>query len=279
MRVQYDHRLLSSFKEWYQHVLLNEAKAYRNITSGQLYFNNNDQWDGHDVFTSPNHQWVYDESVVGAQVPSGVYINNVFAARGSDGLKIDFNRGQAILDKSSAKGSNIVASYSKKEFNIYLTSLPTDRLIAETKFETRPRLKVPNTGLNPNSVVSPAIFIKQELSRNDPFCFGGADMTTNRIRAICFADNEYQAVGVKSLFRDKARTNFCLLNNTPINEYGDIKSGNVWNYNDNLADNSLVFIEDVVVSDLENDVIANHHPSLYVSVMEFELKKQRYPRQ
>lgn len=269
---------MSSFKEWYQHTLLDKGQAYR-TTSGDLYATTGPVFQSHDTFASPHQQWVYDSSVSGATVPSGVYSNGGYEARGSDGLKIDYKHGRALFDESSQDGNAITANYSYKELNIYTTSKPEDKLIYETQFDQPPIYSTPTSGLRPDSVVAPCVFLKQFDSFNEPYSFGGEDQTVSTIRTIVFANSAYQSMAVNSLFRDTNSKVFPLLSSTPINEYGDLKAE--WNYKNILnsaTQSSLVHIDDVVSSRIENDLLSERHPNLYVSVVEFKLKKPRYPR-
>ena len=50
------------------------------------------------TYSSPHKQWVFDESVEGAQIPSGIYNNGEFIERGDNGLILDFDDGRVILD-------------------------------------------------------------------------------------------------------------------------------------------------------------------------------------
>lgn len=279
MLPQYDHQLISSFKEWLEYKLLSKGRAFNTIISGDLFSNADPVFTNYNVYTAPYHQWVYDSSISGAIIPTGVYKNTSLYGRGLSGLRIDFNHGRAIFDNGPV--GNLKTSYSLKEFNVYVTTKSEYQLIAETQFRTLPIYSVPNSGLNPNSVVVPAVFIRQSLVQNSPWAFGGEDLSTSTIRCVVIALNEYQLIGIGSLLRDSRYEILPLLNSTPFNEFGDLKSG-YWNYEtarNEVNQSNYSIIDDVVVSRVENDFITQHHPNFYLMVIEFKIMKPRFPRQ
>lgn len=275
MNLQYDNILVSSFKEWMQHRLLNDAQAYKNV-SGSLYFTQDREFRNNQVFTAPFHQWVYDSSVSGANIPSGIYVNNTFIARGTSGLAINYDYGKAILPSSTFNNNaSVTASYAYKDFNIYVTTKSDKQLLIESKFLERPILKTATTGINTYSIVAPCIFIRNQMTSNSPFSFGGTDLTTNKIIATVFSRNEGYSYAINSFFRDSNNLNFSILSNTPLNYYRDLKSGNYWNYTDQIDNNNIATVEDVDSFLIDNDKISEHQPGVFVSSIEFTIKKPR----
>lgn len=282
MIAQFDHLLLTSFKEWLEFKLINQAQAYYNIISGDLFKINDPSFSGYDVYTAPFHQWVYDDSVSGAIIPSGFWDNGNFIALGTgiNDPHLDFNYGRAIIPSGYVTGDFLQTDYSLKEFNIYLTSKADYDLVAETNYLTAPILLDDTSGLSPNTVVLPAIFLKQVRVENKPWAFGGMDATTSIIRCIAIGNNDYQLVGIGSLLRDAGDQIFPLFEETPFNEFGDLKNGS-WNYSNIIANTKqyeYAFIQSCVVSRIENEFIKQHHPSLNVLAIEFEIIKPRTPR-
>lgn len=282
MIAQFDHLLLTSFKEWLEFKLLNQAQAYYNITSGDLFKINDPSFAGYDIYTAPFHQWVYDSSVSGSVIPSGFYDGSTFISIGTgiNDAHLDFNFGRAIIPSGIATGNSLVVDYSLKEFNTYLTSKSDYDLVAETNYLTAPILLDPISGLSPDTVVLPAIFIKQFRTENKPWALGGMDATTSIIRCIAMGNNDYQLIGIASLLRDAGDQIFPLFTETPFNEFGDLKNGQ-WNYATIIANTlqyEYAFIQSCVVSRVENEFIKQHHPSLNVLAIEFEIIKPRTPR-
>src|ERR1700728_517916 len=131
MQADYLHSLFSSFAIWFDHTLCQNGSGFSNI-SGQLYNMTDPGYSGAAVYTSPFKQWIYDSSVSGAQVPSGVYVNNSFVPRGTSGMFFDFQNGRSIFP-SGANNYNVTATYSSKDFNIYTTTRSDADLIFETR--------------------------------------------------------------------------------------------------------------------------------------------------
>ena len=107
-----------------------------------------------------------DESIEGANIPSGVYDNGTFVPRGQDGLKIDFDNGRVIFDSSfGANKTTLSGDYTVKDFNFYITNQTEEQLIVESKFDSNSRFKQSLGGIEPYKQVIPAIFVNSEMAR------------------------------------------------------------------------------------------------------------------
>ncbi len=256
-----EHLIFSSFKEWFSHTLLDEGRAFFNVTSGTLYSGIDPKLNT-SVFAAPYHQWVYDSSVSGAIVPT----------TGTWGVqKIDFNYGRTI--GSAPTG---IINYSVKEFNIYTATSSDQALIFEQKYFDRPR---PNTrtptGATPYQIVAPCIFIVPAKVKADEFQLGGGKiMKRVFIECLIVSDDDFKRFGVGNLFIDKKNDVFPILSNTPLNEIGGIKGGS-YNYIDqqllNNTPSRLVHIEDVQYSPIDHDLITRNHPNLFFGKLYFNL--------
>ena len=180
--------------------------------------------------------------------------------------------------------------FSVKDFNVYITNDLEEKLLFETQFKVRNAADTTATGLPPSTMTYPAIFIKNNGSRNEPFAFGGLDHTETDIRAIILSDDQYKIDAVGSIFRDKARTFVPLIPaaNMPFNALGDFKNNVQYNYtgltNPNSPDNvskTGVFIDNVYTSKIGGVSYAqktNINPDVFSMIIDFEISDVREPR-
>ena len=154
----------------------------------------------------------------------------------------------------------------------------------KTKVELRPKTSQTVTGLAPNTIAYPAIFIKNDGGDNEPFSFGGQDKTKNNIRAIVLADSSFSLDAVCSIFKDTARESFKLVGESdyPFNTFGGLKNGNAYNY-DNLPSISSenVYIKEVDMMKFDVGYMSNMtnaNPDVFSAMIDFELNSFRYPR-
>jgi hypothetical protein len=266
---------------WADNYLVEKAEAFTNYTS-TFYPNESDDRLGPGLvsYSSPHKQWVYDSSIQGANIPSGVYHNGNFINRGDEGLQFDFDNGRAIFDSTfGAEETTISGSYAVKDFNFYITNQTEEQLIVDSKFDTNGRFKQDVSGIAPYKQVVPAIFVNPELSENEPYAFGGEDKTTTSIRCVVFAENTYQLDGALSVFADARNEVFAKLNfeDYPFNELGDVTG---FNYKDFVSCKRypLFHVEESRVSKLSDRVSKNIDPSLFVGFIDFEVTNLRFPR-
>lgn len=273
------HQLNDSFRMFFEHELLSKGSAFRNV-SGSLYQMKDRDFPNKKVYSNPYGQWVYDASIAGASIPSGVYNNNgSFISRGSNGLIIDFERGRAI---SNVGIPSVTASYAVKDFNIYTTSKGDAELIYAAKQNFRQEYDLPITGLPSDTVYGPSIFIKRDSIQNEPFAFGGQDNSIAHFRCVVMTRSEYDLDAVGSIFTDAVQKNFLLLNNPPLNRYGDVISGNSYNYLNDVAANydssKLVYISEVDYYRFAATTESTLGNEFKVGFIEFTTEMARYAR-
>jgi hypothetical protein len=281
MKPQFQHELTTSFMLWADNFITDKAEAFQNYVSPLYPMGVDDQLgDAFVTYSSPHKQWVFDESIDGANVPSGIYNNGARLERGDNGLILDFDDGRVILDSSfGANNTALSGQYSVKEFNWYITNQTEEQLIIESKFDSNGRFKQDLSGIAPHTQVIPAIFVNPELIENEPFAFGGEDKTTTNIRCVVFAENTYQLDGALSAFTDSKNEVFKKLDYSdyPLTEYGDITG---FNYKDlvNSKANNFFHIEEARASKLSDRVSKNVDASLFVGFIDFEITNLRFPR-
>ena len=126
MKAQLDNILMSSMVMWMDHTILKKGEAYKNYNS-RLYPITN-ILNGFYTYGLPFKQVVCNSSIPGANLLSGVYVNNSFVKVGQNNLTgINPNNGQVYFNANQT--GILSGNYAVKDFNIYLNGSPgLDRL-------------------------------------------------------------------------------------------------------------------------------------------------------
>lgn len=248
MNSTYDTNLQGSVICWVNNVLEKRGGAFYNVSETLVSADTNFQ--GYYSFLPSKPQMLYDSSIVGATIPTNCYVNGNPNARGSNGMSIDFQRGQFLFTSNIT--STVSGSYSAREVNTYFTHDSVEQLIFENQNFVNPK-NTPNfTRNNAKDQIVPAIYIKTDPGFNEFICFDGMASTKTQIQLIFVSNNNFIFQNVNSLFRDEKERYFPLLSvsDLPFNYLGDLKNLS-WNYETLKASatpNSLIFIEDVKIS-------------------------------
>lgn len=278
MKNTFLHTLNDSFRTWIENRILSEGEAFRNV-SGTLYPSVSNSFPNKKVYSNPYGQWVFDSSVSGANIPSGVFVDGTFLPRGQSGLILDFEKGRAILN-SSVNG-NISASYATKDFNVYFTTLSDEELLFENKTQLRPKYNTRVTGVPENATYGPLIYVKRDSFHNEPFALGGEDLSVANYRAVIISNDLYNLDGAGSILADSAHSSFMLLPFPVLNRYGDIIGGN-FNYTGVICENwnnsNLVYINEVEYYRFDSKVETSLGKELYCGFVEFKLELPRFPK-
>ena len=279
MKRTFIHNAYSSFVMWFDYELLSKGQAYTN-SSGVLYPMTDKDFPNSYIFASPFKQWVYDSSISGANIPSGVYVNGSFVARGVSGLKIDYQNGRVLFD--SPVSGQVSGNYAVKDFNIYTTSKSDAELIYETRYQINPTFAQIQTGANPDNVVAPCVFAKIKGTSNKPYALGGLDLSTVNIRCVIMAAKEYELNGVGGIFSDARNKSIPYIDGyTPLNRYGDLKSGS-FNYTGTAVQyfnpSTAIFIENSSFMRFSQQGLSQTLPDIDVGFIDVSLVAARYPR-
>jgi hypothetical protein len=275
MKPQYLHNVATSFALWLDHYLLDKGEAYSNETGKLYYYSDPRLPTGYRVFGSPYKQWVYDSSITGANIPSGVYVNSTFTPRAAN-KHIDFINGRVIYS-GVATGAAVTGSFAVKDFNIYFSNENEEDLILENNLKSNEKMPWSgSTYLPPYDNALPAIYINTESLNNVPFSFGGEDESRAYMKCVVFADDQFSLDGVLSLFADSKNRLFKQKGFTeyPLNEFGDIKTPPYTFENVTQASTEL-YIDDIVVSKFKD---TKGISKSYIGFMDFDIIKYRYPR-
>jgi len=269
-----DHDIISSFKEYIHFSLVNQLEAYRNVNAPLFLTSPARSFYGKDVYGSPYAQWLYDSSITGAQIPSGIGSLN----RGISGLSIDFKNGRVLVNTGVPITGSIPVSLP--DFNIYVTTTPIQKIFVENKFEYAPYLKQPTGAIKADSIIAPCIFVSYNSTENKPIQLGGVESTNFSVQVSVFADNLQHLMGVQKIVRDMSDRVFPSLSSTPFNELNDLKSG-YWNYNSLMQTNgnqdNLIHVNETSFRILDLDYVNDKYPNILVGVGNVSLSKFRVP--
>lgn len=297
MKPQFDNLVMSSFLLWFDHTLLKKGEGFFNKTT--QFYNNPDKWNfggQYTVYNAPFKQFVYDTSITGATVMTGVSVTdsvggtNVYNLSSDALLAINYDEGQVTIktDEFAGSVSSVQGTYSVKEFAVKLSSETEEKLLFETKYYNIPEYtQVISTGLYENEQPFPVIFLKHNGSINNPGAIGGQEMTEIDIRALVIADSQFNLDAVCSIFRDSSDENFYLLSESelPINSLGSFKNDVVFSYEGLISGKSVggsngLYIEDSIVSKFgrmaDNEVL-DANTNIFGGVIDFKIKQFRRP--
>lgn len=233
MTPQIINRIAPSFIYFLDHQTLKVGQAFVNINSGSLFSKQDPNFPNKSVYASQYRQFVADNSVANANIPSGVFVNNSLVLKNTSGLKIDYEMGRAIFDNAvSSNIQNIKCSYAYKEFNTYYNEGQDEQIIFDSKYQVRPYdVNGNNPPLEYDQITYPAIFVKTQYSERLPFAFGGTKELQIDLRAIYLADSQYLLDAGISIASEMVHMYFPILypKDMPFNIYGDYKDSN-FNY-------------------------------------------------
>ena len=277
---QFDNQVMSSFYLWFDHTLLDKGTAYTNY--GSNLYSVNSLYQGYHTYGSPFRQFVADKSITNANIISGVYVDGAFKFRGSGDLSaINYGQGQAYF--SSSQSDTLSGNYAVKDFNIFLTNQTEEKLLFETQFTLKNKVGIEPTGLPPDSVTYPAIFLKNMGGANEPFEFGGTQQTNLDTRAIVVSDSQFHLDAACSIFRDRKDEYIHVFSESemPFNNLGDFNNNALYDYNNLISSkstNDACFIDNVSISKIGGASFAgvnNLNPNVYSALIDFELNKVR----
>jgi len=293
MIAHFENQVMSSLLLFIDNKVCKKGKAFTN--HGSYFYSITDQVEGSYSHSAPFKQLVVDTSLeaVGADIMTGVFLGIETDERyppygttaypptqtsGPYPYTINHYQGQVTFETDHKLA--ISGDYSVKDFNIYLTSLAEEQLLFETKFTLNPTTTEDTEGLAPESQTYPAIFIKNNGGRNEPFAFGGADDTIINARAIILADSTYELDAVCGILKDTAREHLSLIDNDelPFDARGAY-TGQLFNY-ETIEKAGGMEISEVFVSKVMSNRgdFTNLNPDVYSAFIDFELRKVRTPR-
>jgi hypothetical protein len=277
MKPSFSNELSSSFVLFLDHELCKKAEAFENVYSGELFPSSDPFFPSNTIYQSNFKQWVSDSSIsnLGSINVSGVYNSGVFIPKNTEGLKIDYGNGRVFFSGSFPKNlKSITANFSKKEFNIYLTSKDESEIFLDANLQS---------GSNSRVEQYPLVYVKNFYGINSPFAFGGTDESIYEYRCTFLSDSSFKLDSALSVMQDCSKKSFRKLSSEeiPFNIFGDFKSGvSDFNYESfcNFSDENVVFIDSVKISKFEERVNKLIKEDVWGGFADFTLKSIRNPR-
>lgn len=278
---------MSSFVLWLDHEILTRGSAYTNYSSKLYRMPTN--INGYTTYSTPFAQLVNDFSINGANIPTGLYLNNTFVAVGQSGLVgINHSKGQAYFSTGLPSNVTVSGNYAVKDVNVVMPNISDASVLFETKLGIRNKTNISAnnyTGIGNAELTYPAIFVRNIGGNNVPFAFGGTDETTIEVELYIFADSQYLLDATKSIIKDRKYNYIPLIseNNMPFNNIGTFKGNTGYNYNNLtsglVAAGSGLFIKDLVVTDFNRRGLFQEAQSLthdcYFAVADVKMCKAR----
>jgi hypothetical protein len=286
MKITFDNQVMSSMLVWLDYVLIRRGEAYANHSG--YFYPTDSRYNGYFAYSAPFKPFVYDTSVSGPTVPTGLYLNNIFISTGTSGFAaLDYRNGRAYFTSKLPQNSTLSGNYAVKEYSVELTDKAETELLFETKMSLRPKITQTPTGLQSDQLTYPVIFLRKKSSYNEPHALGGQDDTKINVTAIVFSDSQFSLDGVLGMMRDTNETYIPLLNppELPLNALGDYKNG-VLNYtgltNNRVGVGSGIRVEqaqEVQFDRAGQFEMKQINPDVYFGMVDFTLSFLRYPRQ
>lgn len=286
MKEQYDNRLMSSFYLWLDNYILTRGEAFTNVDSN--FYHAGDNFNGYYTFSSPFSQFVYDASISGAQIPTGIYLDGNFIGKGEGSfVDYDYSKGYAYFSADITGVNRVSGRFSVKDFNVALTSDPEATILFETKYTLNGKTPQTPTGQADNEISYPAILIRPDGSENRPLAFGGQDLTVNRASVYVMTDSQYKLDAVMSILRDSKNSLVPILdsNDNPFNVFGGFKS-EIFNYTGlaagKFSSGTYATIDKANILKFERNLLSTVktlNPGVYFGICDISIAKPRYPRQ
>ena len=298
MKVQYENKVMSSLLLFVDHEVTQKGDAYTN--HGSAFYKIDSLFSDYYVYASPYKQLVSDTSITGSATPeilTGIFFSApgttdytegpMFVQSGAPPWGFDsVNHMQGQLyftgDSDPVGGSGISGSYAVKDFSVFLTSMPEEQLLFETKLNLNPRTSDLNSsaGMEANTQSYPAIFIKDNGGRSEEFAMGGVEDTIVNARAIVLADSMFSLDAACGILKDTVRKNMPIIEQSDLNlnALGAFTGVN-YNYT-GTATGAYCYIDRVTVSKniANRGDFENLNPNVFSAFVDFELHNHRMPR-
>ena len=289
MKAQFENLAMTSLMLFLDNEVQSKGEAWANHTG--VFYPTDNLYYGYYSYSCPYKQFVMDAGISGGapstnkpHVVTGIYVDGSFKKVGDAGgpTYIDHMQG-AVYFNSDQSASTISGNFAVKDFNFFITSESEEELLFETKFDIRPKINESPTGLSPSKQTYPAVFIKNNGGRNEPFAFGGTDMTKINARAIVLSDSAFSLDAACAIMKESTRKYVPVITseNLPFNALGVAKNGSI-DYTAHMIPGivdagSGMYIGDVTVS----KIIANRgdfnnlNPDVFSAFVDFDLELPR----
>lgn len=282
MKPSFINELSASFLMFVDHQVCYNAEGFSNVVSGKLYPSTDTYFGNSTIYQSEYRQWVSDVSISGVNgtVANSINYGATVIDKLQSGLKIDYGMGRVFLDDSFPKNlTNLTASFSRKEFNVFLTSKDEMQLVMGDPISYTQAA----TGMSKSTEPYPLVYIKNFYSENNPFAFGGMDESQYEFRCTVLSDNAFKLDSINSTLQDCARKDFSVIPSSgiPFNVFGDFKNiAAPYNYFDLCSQfsNRSAYIDSVKISKFDEKMNKVIKDGVWGGFVDFKVKTLRHPR-
>ena len=262
-----DHFLASSLKEFLNYRCLTDLQAFTTV-SGTLTQYTDPKWTEKTAIGSSYASFVYDSSIPGATVPTGL--------AGVTGAIVDYKNGR-FLAPTGTVATGLSTSFSVNDINFYVSSDPEAKLIFREKYLTNPTFKAATGVLPPRSYIAPCVFVKSYRSENHDHCLGGETEAQINFRVIAMMRTEAQLVGFQHVIRNCRQDVFPLITGSVMNQYNSLTTPG-WTYQAEMDDmTDYAFVENSTFKIQELDVFTDDQPNMYVGIGNIEVSYYSSP--
>jgi hypothetical protein len=246
-----DNLLVSSFMLFLDNQILTQGSSFSNQSG--LFFPDNDEFIGDYTYSCSYLQLVNDTSISGANIMSGVYLNNTFVGIGTSGLsKINHYDGNVSFSNPLPSGTIISGNFSIKDFNVYLSDSLDYKVVMDTKFSSNPKYSQQATGVPLGEKVMPAIFLIPKTQEAKDLAFAGLDDNFMRIRGVIVCQNAYQRVGISNILKNLKLKQFPLIASTSFDYLGNYTGINYNYFGSSYYGAYSPFVRKVTITDMPN---------------------------
>lgn len=217
---QQDNVIVSSFLLLIDHEIQKQGSAYTNA-SGYFYPDTN-ELQGYYTYTCSYKQLCNDTSISGANVMSGVYVNNVFTPVGSGGLvSINHYEGSIYFNQPLPAKAVISGNFAVKDFSVYLSDKPDFSVVLESKYHINPKFVEAATGLPAEEHSMPAVILVPREQETKPLGFNGLDDNYMKVRGIVVSETVFQRVAVSNILKNLRLKPLPIFTNLPFDYMGN----------------------------------------------------------
>ena len=250
MIAQLDSKIISSLLLLLDNEIQSKGRAFQNVTT--QFYPTTSPYANTYVYTSPYKPLCNDVSISGANILSGVYLNNTLVQVGQSGLKaINHYKGALYFTGTNPSSVVISGQAAIKEINVKLTNKQDWKLLFETVYVPNGKNPISSTtGLALDTETTPVVFLRHKGQENKPFGFSRLDNQSISMRAIIITDNEFQKIGVTTILKNLNYRTVPIATSTPFDSMGNM-TGTNYDYSQLSFDSSYTpIILSVKVIDL-----------------------------
>lgn len=280
----YENQLFSSFALFLENRISNKGQGYTNVSSN--FYPISGQFAGYYTYGTPYTPIVYDNSVSGANIMTGIYLNNTFITTGQSGF-VGINYEKGYIYFNTPVHYNVSGNYAVRDFHTVLTSENEANLLFKNKYYIKAKFPQTLTGVPDGYLPFPVIFIREGGSNTNPFAFGGQEQTFSYIKCIIIADSLFNLHATQGLIKNAIRQPMALFSPSeyPLNSIGSLVSG-TYNYtgmaNIKINEQNFAFLDDVNVGKQTQRLLFSMVDTLprstYFNFVDLTFSKVRNPR-